>query len=399
MKKKNEIQSTLIILLLLLITTTIKSKECIHLNNKSGAIAVGQQVIDLQLTYQSSLDLIEDNQENLSDNTQSIIDTIDGINGSIQELLDRIQEDKKPTTKQTIEELQQQIQELQLQILALESELDSLIVLYEDMEQGEAEIQVKIGQIWDLQIKADSFPFKNFPIFTKQGFLGGIFDFLGEFDAIFGGVAAFDAAFSILFDILLDFAGGERSKMLKKYRQSIEKQISKTIRYKKSLPKTKIINQPGIYKLKTGTQSGIKINASNVILDLDDNTILADTTTGITIEPNKKNIIIKNGSIMGGDNYIESPAGIMIKQGSQLILVEDVDISFCHKAIFFSGTEQQPITHCKIQHCIFDSNLKSIVLDHTNKTSFYRCKLHNCFEQAIEENSGNENAFDNIVEL
>jgi len=389
-----------IVTLLLFLLTHFKSypKECINLYDKSGEIAVGQQVIDLQLTYQSSLDIIDENQEEITGNTQSILDTIEDINNRIGDLIEDIEENKKPTTKTTVEDLEQQIAALNLQILALNSQLDSLLVLYDQMQQGEADIQVEIGTMWDLQIKDDSFPYKG-KLITKQGFLGGIFDFLGDFDAIFGGVAAFDAAFSILFDILLDFAGGERSGTIKEFRKSTVKKLAKVMQYKKPLPRTGIISRPGIYKLTKGMNRGITINSDNVILDLDNNTISADTIVPITIECNTKNIIIKNGSLMGGDNYIEAPAGIAIKEGAEYVIIENIDISFCHKAILFKGSEKAPIKHCKLKNCIFDSNLISISLDFATNNIFDNCKICNCFEQDIEEKNSNQNFLENIVGL
>jgi len=394
MKLKNNI-----LLLLLLTSVKIYPRECINTYDTSGKIAIGQQVIDLQLTYQSSLDIIDENQQEIVGDTQSISDTIESINDQISDLIGDIEANKKPATKQTIEDLEQQIAALKLQILALNSQLDSLAVLYDTMLNNEdVEIQVQIGTIWDLQIKADSFPYKH-KLITKQGFLGGIFDFLGDFDAIFGGVAAFDAAFSILFDILLDFAGGERSVAMKRLRKSIEAQLVKAMQYHKPLPRTSIITHPGIYKLTHGLHNGITINSDNVILDLDNNTILSDSMSPITIKKNTKNIIIKNGSLMGGDNYIEAQTGIEIKEGSHHIIIENIDVSFCHKAIHLNGSKKAPVTYCKLKNCLFDSNLISITLDFATHNMFDECKIAHCFEQTIETHNSNYNNFDNLIEL
>ena len=400
-KEKQMIRKSIVIFVLLLAIHTAHSEECINLYNKSGESAVGQKVIDLELLYKSSLDIIDENQQGITDNNQSIIETIEEINERIEKLIEDIStnQEKKLITKATVEDLEQQIAALNLQILALNSELESLLVLYDDMLNNEKlDIQVQIGTIWDLQIKKDSFPYKSRRI-TKQGGLGGLFDFLGDFDAIFGGAANFDAAFSILFDILLDFAGGERSGRIKKLRKSMSKELFKIIKRKRRTLRTNIINKPGIYRLSKGINSGITINSDNVILDLDNNTIASDTTAPITIACNKKNILIKNGALMGGDNYIEAPAGIKVHKGAQLILVDNIDISFCHKAIHLQGTQRAPVTYCKVKNCIFDSNLIAIALDFATHNIFDYCKIYDSFEKTIEEHNSNENHLKNIVEL
>ena len=102
---------------------------------------------------------------------------------------------------------------------------------------------------------------------------------------------------------------------------------------------------------------------------------------------------------MGGDNYIEAPAGIAIKEGAEYVIIENIDISFCRKAIRLNGSQEAPVTRCKFKNCLFDSNLISIALNFATHNIFQKCKIQNCFEQVLEIHNSSQNNLDNLIEL
>ncbi|MFC1841755.1 hypothetical protein ACFLYA_01665 [Candidatus Dependentiae bacterium] len=99
--------------------------------------------------------------------------------------------------------------------------------------------------------------------------------------------------------------------------------------------KTEIIKEPGAYQLSRDVHGGIIINANDVTIDLNGHTIVSNSRIPVIVAPEKKNIVIKNGSIVGGNESSYNSCGILVNNEPQCVHIESLDIRFCKKDIHF----------------------------------------------------------------
>ncbi|MFC1841760.1 hypothetical protein ACFLYA_01690 [Candidatus Dependentiae bacterium] len=99
--------------------------------------------------------------------------------------------------------------------------------------------------------------------------------------------------------------------------------------------KTEIITVSGVYTLDRDVHGGIIINADDVAVDLNGHTIFSDSRTPVVVARGKKNIVIKNGSIIGGNESSPASYGILVNKEATCVQIESVDILFCKKEIHF----------------------------------------------------------------
>ena len=159
--------------------------------------------------------------------------------------------------------------------------------------------------------------------------------------------------------------------------------FKKNQKVKSSCKRTKIICESGIYKLHSDLSGGVIINADNVTIDLNGCTLFADLYPAVIVVAGRTGITIKNGSICGGKEAPESPAGILVQEGSEFLKIEDVVFLRCKKAIKCKGQEDLPVSDCQVKNCIFTSNEKAASLSYTEKIGFHDCDISNCFYKKI----------------
>jgi len=229
--------------------------------------------------------------------------------------------------------------------------------------------------------------------FENQGFN------FGGFDSITGhiedGTENINAGLDTILDASIEIADslvGARSLLKKAFK--VFKQYKKIKNPDKEI-KTLIIELPGAYKIPEDITGGIIIDSSNVIIDLNGHTLQGHCRTPIIITSGKTNIRIKNGTIMGGEDLITAPSGILINKNCRAITIQDVTIMLCHSAITFHGLENNFIEKCKVQNCIFEKNKNPLYLQYTKDILFKACKLQDCLDKKAIIKTSESYAFDN----
>ena len=165
--------------------------------------------------------------------------------------------------------------------------------------------------------------------------------------------------------------------------------------YKKSIEikkteQAKIIDCPGVYTFNKDVQGVIVIDADNITLDLKGHKIFSDSKIPITVNKNRKNIVIKNGLIIGGNQYLGAPSGILVKEGAQHVTLENLTITFCYEGVTFKGEQDCSVTDCLIENCAFKSNIKAASLDCSEYVTFKECEFLDCFLETVNlENNKN----------
>jgi len=160
---------------------------------------------------------------------------------------------------------------------------------------------------------------------------------------------------------------------------------------------TTTISNPGVFILADDIEvnSGIVIDADNVLLDLNGHMVYdnSGTTTAITINNGHKNIFIRNGSINGKADT-STASGILIKPNASLVQIEDVRILECYTGIKLGGVTTETVTECKITNCMLVTNTKGIVVNYATKNIFLNCAAYNCAEAGFELNNSELNLFE-----
>ena len=160
------------------------------------------------------------------------------------------------------------------------------------------------------------------------------------------------------------------------------------------------ISNSGSYVLGKDIDCPLIIDANNVIVDLNGYSIYG-TCTAITIEENRENILIKNGSLNGAEdcNFICSrettndTSGIWIKGGAQLITIDDLKIFGFENGIFFDGSLAE-IESGTMKNTILFCNKKGAMLHNTIKTVWRNCEALNNHEAGFELDTSNFNCFE-----
>jgi len=145
-----------------------------------------------------------------------------------------------------------------------------------------------------------------------------------------------------------------------------------------------LIDVPGEYKLHKDFYGVILIAVDNVTLDLNNCSIISDISVPITIEKNIKNISIKNRKIIGGNQYLGAPSGILISQGVQKVTLENLIIKYCYEGVSFAGMQEGSVTDCLVQNCNFMSNIRGATLDCSEYITFRECDFLDCFLENVD---------------
>ncbi|MFC1841758.1 hypothetical protein ACFLYA_01680 [Candidatus Dependentiae bacterium] len=172
-----------------------------------------------------------------------------------------------------------------------------------------------------------------------------------------------------------------QTKNVKLYKKNQE-MYKKNLTYK-SAQNIRKIDSPGSYTVGFDFDGKIFIQSDDVSLDLNGDTLFCDAGCALTIDKGCKNIIIKNGRIVGGDNYIGADCGVCVKQGAQAVRLENIEISFCYKGICFEGKDGSEIKDCIIKNCSLMCNNTAAVLCGATDVYFKVCMFKDFFQECI----------------
>jgi len=168
----------------------------------------------------------------------------------------------------------------------------------------------------------------------------------------------------------------------------------------------KTIENPGLYVLGEDVECPIIVDSSDVVIDLNGYSIFG-TCTAITIKEDKKNIVIKNGSLNGSsdcsfvcaEENLNSADGIVIEAGVELVQIEDLNIFGYERGIFFQGTSESPTKSHDVKNTILHCNRKGAVLHYTIKSTFENVEALNCIEAGFELYKSEYNYFEKCKAL
>ena len=209
--------------------------------------------------------------------------------------------------------------------------------------------------------------------------------------ADYGLTAVLDASIEVTDSLL-----GARKRNYKFMQDNLKLSKRLTDVYKKSIEikkieQARVIDQPGVYTFNKDVQGVIVIDADNITLDLNGHKIFSDSKIPITVNKNIKNISIKNGSIIGGNQYLGALSGILVKEGAQHITLENLTITFCYEGVTFKGEQDCSVTDCLVQDCAFKSNIKAASLDCSEYVTFKECEFLDCFLDTVNLENNNKN--------
>jgi len=150
------------------------------------------------------------------------------------------------------------------------------------------------------------------------------------------------------------------------------------------------ITLPGCYILGNRIDGSITIASDAVSLDFSGFDVYQSNPgiDTVVIGSNKKEIVIKNGSVRGGN------AGIAINDGASLVTIEDMRVMDSIEGIKLDGLATGTgIRCCKIVDAVVTDCDKGIVLDGTIKSLFERCQVCNCVEAGFALSESKYNCF------
>ena len=211
--------------------------------------------------------------------------------------------------------------------------------------------------------------------------------------ADYGLTAVLDASIEVTDSLL-----GARKRNYKFMQDNLKLSKRLTDVYKKSIEMKKteqarVIDQPGVYTFNKDVQGVIVIDADNITLDLNGHKIFSDSKIPITVNKNIKNICIKNGSIVGGNQYLGAPSGVLVQEGAQHVMLENLTITFCYEGVTFKGEQDCSVTDCLVEDCAFKSNIKAASLDCSEYVTFKECEFLDCFLENVNLENNNKNCY------
>ena len=157
------------------------------------------------------------------------------------------------------------------------------------------------------------------------------------------------------------------------------------------------ITKEGVYKLGANTIGNISIQTSDVIVDLCGFTLFHDSGNSvIDIDPNLENIEIVNGKIDGTSSAVD---GILVREGNELVIIEDIRIFDCDYGMTFSGTSGDNIKACEIKNCQMRLCTKGVRAEYLIKSLFENCHALNCVETGFDLIYSEYNVFDSCFAL
>ena len=260
--------------------------------------------------------------------------------------------------------------------------------------KGESDVGILSNILCQNQLKTCT---KNIP--TKFAIPGDYTGAAGFVDIInpacisadYGLTAVLDASVEVTNSLL-----GARKRNYKFMQDNLKLSKRLTDVYKKSIEikkteQARVIDQPGVYTFNKDVQGVIVIDADNITLDLNGYKIFSDSKIPITVNKNIKNISIKNGFIIGGNQYLGAPSGVLVQEGAQHITLENLTITFCYEGVTFKGEQDCSVTDCLVQDCAFKSNIKAASLDCSEYVTFKECEFLDCFLETVNLENNNKN--------
>jgi len=146
----------------------------------------------------------------------------------------------------------------------------------------------------------------------------------------------------------------------------------------------------GLYVLGKDIGS-VEVESDDVVLDLNGYEVVS-SGTAITVKENQNNIVIKNGSARGNCDA-KGDIGVLVEEGAELVLIQDMNIYGFEKGIFFEGISTNSIRSCYVKNTILHCNTKGAVLEHTLKSTFENTEALNCVEAGFDLSNSKFNYF------
>jgi len=170
----------------------------------------------------------------------------------------------------------------------------------------------------------------------------------------------------------------------------------------KILTSGETITESGVYILVDDIQCPITVDSDNVTIDLKGFDICG-TCTAITINPNKSNVVIKNGGLVGaadcaftcsaGSQF--SGAGISVGEGAQLVDIENMTIFGYNRGVSFNGTAGNQIRSSEVKDTTVECNNIGFYAENTIKTEFDNAKALNSYEAGFYQVDSSYNTYRN----
>jgi len=161
-----------------------------------------------------------------------------------------------------------------------------------------------------------------------------------------------------------------------------------------------IITTPGYYSLKRNINGGLRIQSSDVVINLNDFTFTIDsaecpTVPVIKIEPGYENIEIINGKIQGNT----SNDGIEIGASCQGVVLENVTIFSCSRGINIAGSVGNEVSCCKVKSCEVQDCTIGVLCSYAQNCLFENVKALNCIEAGFSQSNAQFNVFQRCESL
>jgi len=155
------------------------------------------------------------------------------------------------------------------------------------------------------------------------------------------------------------------------------------------------ITESGYYALEDNTNCCIVIKSSDVTVDLNDFTLFCTDDFVIKVNPNLKNIEIKNGKIKSDGTQ----DGIFFNDACELVSIENVKIFACDSGITFSGALNSEIKDCIIKDCDIESCNTGARLVYSKKCIFENCNAFSCASRGFFQEDSSFNVYENCIAL
>jgi len=162
------------------------------------------------------------------------------------------------------------------------------------------------------------------------------------------------------------------------------------------------IEYPGLYILGQDIPNGIHVTVGDVVIDLNGYTVIdqSGASHGILIDENLKNIFIKNGALQGSGKDTSTTNGIWIKDRTELVKIQDVNIYGFNKGMYLDGLSSiSAVKSCSVIDCSFYDNDKGAVLNYVRRSVFENCEALNCVQAGYELYHCRYNSFYQCIAL
>jgi len=140
---------------------------------------------------------------------------------------------------------------------------------------------------------------------------------------------------------------------------------------------------PGSYHVLQNITGQVIVDADDVFIEMNGFTLIGEAgkDSVITINAEKKNIVIQNGHIIGND---QTHPGILAKESARALVLKDLHISNCDNGIHFVGLEGEEIKCCHVLDCFITGCKRGAVLEHMTMSVFEHCDTCCCTYTSFE---------------